>query len=1038
MYTYQFLILFISLFQYVFTQQSNIKPTYNIGILYPNATNIRQNDPALNNMILTSNLAIDLAEQHIIHMNYVPDVTLNFTRYYSNELLIGETLWIASKMVGDGVNAVIGDMISNLTELSAGVTSLFHIPQCSGASFLCNYLTKTVGNVVAFGEALMEWIRQMNWSMFALVYTEDTVGQQILASMVTKSIQYNITAMTQIPLYDLDDLAIQESFNVLGNTGARIIIVADSNPDNQIKILKTARTMNMLSEGWVWMLTNDLSEALSESLDPVDLEAYNGLMFISGLWNLTDVPAYNDLYSTWAKQPVPPNFADRKEWATTGLSYNAPNAYACAELLALGLNKSLNEYPGGRQKGLQDLAAKKFNSTNMIPTFYNMNYTGPAGLMSFTDTGDQVTGHFELLYMANGSTVPYARVNDGVYNPISGVPIVYLGDTLQWPSDMATKSMLNPKTSEPSGLTIYIIACLGMLTCLITFIFILCYRNLQDILVSSPIFLCLQIIGIFLAYASVILYINDVTRAKCIARQLCLVVGFILIIGSIIAKNYRVYRVFQNVYTLQASKLKSIYLLRFIGIFGTLTLLPMIIWYAIYPLEVITEMVTLNSSCMLCEYPTSNKRYDWVHLNVAELTCLVICFLLICIAALLAWKTRKVSSRWSESQQIGYVSYNAALSAIVATPSFFLPVEQYTVSIYLKLAAILFSASFTLFALFLPKLILIFKHMKTQQWFPFWKRYPGNQHHHPMDDRFASCSELTSEYRFKTPDNSNATDALIAKNLLDYTVTAHEGVLPVKKRARFHFMSIWQLKQVIVIPSKQTFVLIPTNAGSEAEFHQYSVCQPMLTKNGRYIFCVWTDTNVQFYFQVYDYQALARWINWFNGKESVSENNNNNNNNNNNEQDSISQHHLIQRKNLNLPSTSTLAGGGRNHQDTSMFSSFNHHPDITTSPNHHIYRGMQHNGNIGTNTTTTTTTTTDYGTPAIQRPTMNRSSQYNMYTSTMGNPMSTFDSPNNTNSMNATLDFYNPQPMFHNNPDRSNGTSTFGVGQDQSSSSQSY
>lgn len=32
-----------------------------------------------------------------------------------------------------------------------------------------------------------------------------------------------------------------ESLKSLGETGARIIIVADSNPDNQIKILKMAR-----------------------------------------------------------------------------------------------------------------------------------------------------------------------------------------------------------------------------------------------------------------------------------------------------------------------------------------------------------------------------------------------------------------------------------------------------------------------------------------------------------------------------------------------------------------------------------------------------------------------------------------------------------------------------------------------------------------------------------------------------------------------------------------------------------------------------
>jgi hypothetical protein len=62
-------------------------------------------------------------------------------------------------------------------------------------------------------------------------------------------------------------------------------------------------------------------------------------------------------------------------------------------LLILGLSlQALNEYPGGRQKGLSDLSANSFNSTPMTPLFYNMNYTGPGGLMSFTALGDQETG----------------------------------------------------------------------------------------------------------------------------------------------------------------------------------------------------------------------------------------------------------------------------------------------------------------------------------------------------------------------------------------------------------------------------------------------------------------------------------------------------------------------------------------------------------------------------------------------------------------------------------------------------------------------
>jgi hypothetical protein len=47
-------------------------PTYNIGILFPNASEVRKSDPALNNMILTSELAIQLAQQKIRSWNILP------------------------------------------------------------------------------------------------------------------------------------------------------------------------------------------------------------------------------------------------------------------------------------------------------------------------------------------------------------------------------------------------------------------------------------------------------------------------------------------------------------------------------------------------------------------------------------------------------------------------------------------------------------------------------------------------------------------------------------------------------------------------------------------------------------------------------------------------------------------------------------------------------------------------------------------------------------------------------------------------------
>ncbi|KAI8341058.1 periplasmic binding protein-like I [Chlamydoabsidia padenii] len=939
------------------------KPTYNIGVLFPDASTVRSYDPVLNNMILTSTLAVQLAAKHIQEKNYLPDVNLNFTRYYSSASHDGETSWTTIRMIEDGVNAVIGDMISNTTQISAGLTGLFQIPQCSCGAVSLDlsdkaiypYFFRTMVNIEVFGDALMEWLRQMNWSMFSLVYTDKQVGQQVLASILNKSNEYGITPMQEIPLYDLSEDSILDSLYMLTAVGSRIVIVAESDPGIQVRILMAARTMEMLGEGWVWMLMNDPWEVQSEDEDAYDMSEFDGLMFITGLWNLTDVSAYNELYNSWQQQPAVEGFVDPSKWNTTGLSYNGPNAWACAEVLALGLNKALNEYPGGRQRGLLDLSNHTFNSTPMTPTFYNMNYTGPSGLMVFTDSGDKKTGHFELKYMMNGSSVAFAQIHDNVYEPIAGVPILYLGSTYERPPDTVARISLNPKTSAAAGLGIYTVACIGIGLCGMTMVLIVCYRDLKMVLVSSPIFLHLQLLGITSAYVSVLLYIDDVTAAKCIARQITLVLGFILVIGSIIAKNYRVYRVFQNVFTLQASKLNSVHLLRIVGVFGFVALTPLVVWYALYPVEPTVWEVDMESYCMLCSYPTSNISVDWIHLNIAELICAIICFIYIVIASLLAWKTRKINPKWSESQQIGYVSYNIGLSAIVAVPTFFLVVDEYQITIYLKLALILFSSTFTFFTLFINKLVYIFKYMSTQRWSLFSKLYPHHKQHDTDDEGLASCSELTSANQFDTQSSSNSHNAM---NLLDHTVKAHEGVLPVKKWAQFNFMSIWQLKHVVVIPSKQMFVLMTTEA-HKAEYHHYVSCQTMPRNSaGRYIFYVWTDKELQIYFQVHDQKALERWTAWFNGEERPDDDTNE-------EQQNDSGNGTTRpRKNNNIPSISTLGGASPSHNQGTSTNGLGSHSssssnviDAFISPRSSVYH---HHNSRHIHSPLSTVTTADH------------------------------------------------------------------------------
>lgn len=104
--------------------ETSIKPIYTIGVLMPNPAVVKANDSDLTNMIVTSELNIELAAQHIKDTNILPgisyattllkkkinkfivsliDVDLQFVRYYSEEYRIGKTSWTAVKMIEAGV-----------------------------------------------------------------------------------------------------------------------------------------------------------------------------------------------------------------------------------------------------------------------------------------------------------------------------------------------------------------------------------------------------------------------------------------------------------------------------------------------------------------------------------------------------------------------------------------------------------------------------------------------------------------------------------------------------------------------------------------------------------------------------------------------------------------------------------------------------------------------------------------------------------------------------------------------------------------------
>lgn len=145
---------------------------------------------------------------------------------------------------------------------------------------------------------------------------------------------------------------------------------------------------------------------------------------------------------------------------------------------------------------------------------------------------------------------------------------------------------------------------------------------------------------------------------------------------------------------------------------------------------------------------------------------------------------------------------NLGLAGCLASPSFFLPDENYVIAIHLKMTAVILASTCALIIIFVPKFVSIVRYLYGKHKSKLWRGYRGNRSNSAgyFNDGGYGGGSSSQEH--------NNSDNMATQNLLDFSVQAHEGVLPVKKMARFNYMSIWELKHVVVVPLKRFFILM--------------------------------------------------------------------------------------------------------------------------------------------------------------------------------------------------------------------------------------
>ncbi|KAG1493619.1 hypothetical protein G6F53_008454 [Rhizopus delemar] len=189
-------------------------------------------------------------------------------------------------MTNSYINAVIGDVTSDLTKASASVTSLAKIPQCSAAPGLfgssdksSTYLFHTSSTSIPPMSAIASWISHMGWRQYAIIFTDNVVEQDAYTNLIEQSEKFGLNLVNLISIDNVDDDTVESALDDMNLTGARIVILITTKLYQQRSILSKAKNMGYMSKGWVWLLPNDLSRS------DMNFSSYDGLMYISNLWN---------------------------------------------------------------------------------------------------------------------------------------------------------------------------------------------------------------------------------------------------------------------------------------------------------------------------------------------------------------------------------------------------------------------------------------------------------------------------------------------------------------------------------------------------------------------------------------------------------------------------------------------------------------------------------------------------------------------------------------------------------------------------------
>ncbi|TPX56312.1 hypothetical protein PhCBS80983_g04635 [Powellomyces hirtus] len=585
---------------------------------------------------------------------------------------------LAAQAASENVLGVIGELQSSTSLPIAVELAKTQTPQCSVSTSgtlsqkNSRYLYRTISEDSKQGVVLGEVIQAFGWKSIGLMYSGYAYSKGIvdqLASVAASSGTVNVVFNAQ---YDKDTL--HSTLTALRASDARIIVWAGY-PEELIELIPLARKLDLFGPTYSWVCPEAVLSVPAElkamvasgKADQADADAINGLLIASPLEGVgskwTDLKAlYQSTYGSAIQQ--------------FGGFY-----YDCMLLMVESLVKASSN------TSWADIALGKFPRDLSVLVGPTMDTIGVSGNIRFDANFDRI-GAYEILNVYDGVLRHVGGTVGDNYHVVlnTTTPPIFFSGTTTIPSSeiVLTQNWITFK--DPLAIVLIILYGAMMVITGISVLMVYSWKERPAIKALSPQFMIIMGLAMELAFATIFTSIGKPEKLNCNFRAWLFGVSFAIVLGCLIAKTYRIWRVFAN--ERLASPLRVAQILRMAGAFMIGEVAILAVWSGYSPLQPSLVIDKAKGTYnYVCESEKGNNSFIGAIFAYNGL--------LLVVATYLAVATRNVPSRYSESKYIALTVYSLMIWCTLIIAVCFTAGESSSLSFLIQSFGVLFVTSTT-------------------------------------------------------------------------------------------------------------------------------------------------------------------------------------------------------------------------------------------------------------------------------------------------------------------------------------------------------